>query len=101
MHIISFSRLKEFWAEHANAEPSLRYWYKIVSLAEWQSFAELRQVFPSADLVNNFIVFNIGGNNYRLIAFIDFEFRKVFIRHVLTHADYDKETWKNDQWYTK
>ncbi|MCL1463001.1 type II toxin-antitoxin system HigB family toxin [Argonema galeatum] len=66
----------------------------------WQNLDELRQDFASADLVVNLTVFNIGGNNYRLITLVDYEKQKVFIRHVLTHAEYDKEDWKNDDWYT-
>ncbi len=100
MHIIARSRIAEFWENHPNAETSLRLWYKLVSLAQWQNFVELRQVFPSADQVGNLTVFNIGGNNYRLIALVDYKYQKVFIRHVLTHAEYDKEDWKNDPWYT-
>ncbi len=99
MHVIKKSRLKQFYSQHPNAETSLRGWYKITSLAEWQNFVELRQVFPSADQVGNLTVFNIGGNNYRLITLVDYKYQKVFIRHVLTHAEYDKEDWKNDQWY--
>ncbi|MGI2902303.1 type II toxin-antitoxin system HigB family toxin [Tolypothrix sp. VBCCA 56010] len=57
-------------------------------------------VFPSADQVSNLTIFNIGGNNYRLITLVDYNYQKVFIRHVLTHAEYDKEDWKNDPWYT-
>jgi mRNA interferase HigB len=100
MHIITRVRLKEFWEKHPNAETSLRLWYKLTSLAQWQNFVELRQVFPSADQVENLTVFNIGGNNYRLITLVDYEYKKVFIRHVLTHAEYDKQNWKNDEWFT-
>jgi mRNA interferase HigB len=100
MHIITRVRLKEFWEKHPNAEISLRLWYKLTSLAQWQNFVELRQVFPSADQVENLTVFNIGGNNYRLITLVDYEYKKVFIRHVLTHAEYDKQNWKNDEWFT-
>jgi mRNA interferase HigB len=60
---------------------------------------ELRQTFPPADKVGNFTVFNIGGNNYRLITLVDYEYQKVFIRHILTHAEYDKDDWKNDHWF--
>jgi mRNA interferase HigB len=100
MHIITRVRLKEFWEKHPNAETSLRLWYKLTSLAQWQNFVELRQIFPSADQVENLTVFNIGGNNYRLITLVDYEYKKVFIRHVLTHAEYDKQNWKNDEWFT-
>ncbi len=68
MHIITRFRLTLFWEKHPNAETSLRLWYKLTTQAQWQNFAELRQVFPSSDQVGNLTVFNIGGNNYRLIA---------------------------------
>jgi mRNA interferase HigB len=100
MHVITPVRLKEFWEKHPNAETSLRLWYKLTSLAQWQNFVELRQIFPSADQVENLTVFNIGGNNYRLITLVDYEYKKVFIRHVLTHGEYDKQNWKNDEWFT-
>jgi mRNA interferase HigB len=99
MRIITRSRLVEFWTQHSEAQTSLRQWYKLTQLAEWQNFVELRKTFPSADQVANFTVFNIGGNKYRLIALVDYKFQKVFIRHVLTHAEYDREDWKNDRWY--
>jgi len=99
MHVITRSRLIEFWQKHPNAKPSLQVWYKLTASARWQNLVEVKEVFPSADLVGNFIVFNIGGNNYRLIVFIDFEFQKVFVRHVLTHAEYDKDNWKKDSWF--
>ncbi len=100
MHLITRSTLTQFWEKHPNAETSLRTWYKLTTWAQWQNFAELHQAFPSADQVGNLTVFNIGGNKYRLIALIDYKYQKVFIRHVLTHAEYDKEDWKNDQWIT-
>jgi mRNA interferase HigB len=100
MHIITRSRLTLFCEKHPNAETSLRLWYKLTALAQWQNFAQLRQAFPSADLVGNLTVFNIGGNNYRLITLVDYKYQKVFIRHILTHAEYDKEKWKNDNWFT-
>jgi mRNA interferase HigB len=100
MHVITSARLKDFWNQHPNSETSLRLWNQRITKAEWQNFDELRQVYPSADQVGNLTVFNIGGNKYRLIVLIDYTYQKVFIRHVLTHAEYDKEGWKNDQWYT-
>jgi mRNA interferase HigB len=59
----------------------------------------VREVFSSADQVGNLTVFNIGGNKYRLIAFVDYTYQKVFIRHVMTHAEYDQDDWKKDNWY--
>lgn len=75
MHIISKKKLREFYRKHPNAEANLQTWYKITSKANWRNFAELRQSFPSADLVENFIVFNISGNSYRLIALVDYQYQ--------------------------
>ncbi len=99
MHVISFRKLKQFWQSHPTAEVSLRYWYKLTVAHKWQCFNDIVQIFPSADKVKNFVVFNIGGNNFRLITYIDYNQSKVFIRDVLTHAEYDKENWKKDDWY--
>ncbi len=101
MHIISQSTLRKFWTTHPQSKVGLRYWYKLANEHKWQSFDDIRKIFPCADLVGNFIVFNISGNNYRLITYIDFPKGKVFIREVLTHAEYDKNKWKKDDWYKK
>lgn len=99
MHVITKTRLTQFWAKHPESQPSLLAWYKRIKLAKWGSFNDLRATFPSADSVKNLIVFNIGGNRYRLIALVDYKYHKVFIRAVLTHSEYDKESWKNDPWF--
>jgi mRNA interferase HigB len=99
MRIISRRTLREFWEKHSTAQTGLLLWYQRVSDSEFQKFNDLRQVFPSADQVGNFTVFNISGNNYRLITYIDYDYQLVFIRAVLTHAEYDKENWKNDDWF--
>jgi mRNA interferase HigB len=100
MRIITRKRLQTFWEKHPNAKTSLMLWITRITDAKSQNLVELRQIFPSADLVGNFTVFNIGGNNYRLIGYIDYTAQIVFIRSVLTHAEYDKEKWKDDNWYT-
>ena len=94
MHIISRKTLVEFSKEHPDSQQPLAHWFKIVEKTEFKNFVELRKVFPSADLVNNWVVFNIGGNKYRLITSIHFIRAKVYIRHVLTHAEYDRGDWK-------
>jgi mRNA interferase HigB len=99
MHVITRSRLIQFGEEHPDAEGGLLVWYKIVVGVNFEDFVELRQAFPSADQVGNFTVFNIGGNKFRLITLIDYNYHKVFIRYVLTHAEYDKNRWKQDNWY--
>jgi mRNA interferase HigB len=101
MRVISRRILREFWEKHSTAQRGLLLWYERIFDNDFQSFNDLRQVFPAADLVGNFTVFNISGNNYRLITYIDYEYQIIFIRAVLTHAEYDKENWKNDDWFDK
>ena len=69
------------------------------SAPHWRNLAELKRTFSTADQVARLTVFNVGGNNYRLIARVEFERQEVYIRAVLTHAEYDKGSWKNDLWY--
>lgn len=99
MHIISMRRLRTFWTSYASAKQPLRGWYTQVKQAQWANFAEVKQDFPAADQVNRLTIFNIGGNNYRLIVRIEYLQQKVYIRSVLTHAEYDKGKWKNGPWY--
>ena len=99
MHIISYKKLRDFITEHPDAGSPLNSWYKIVEKANFENFNDVRKVFPSADQVKNFVVFNIGGNKYRLIVFIGYTQKMVFIRHVLTHSEYDKDKWKEDSWH--
>jgi mRNA interferase HigB len=99
MRVISRRSLREFWEKHSTAKNSLLLWYDRITKSSIENFAQLRQLFPSADLVANFTVFNISGNNYRLITYIDYQAQIIFIRDVLIHADYDKENWKNDNWF--
>ena len=82
MHIVSRKALRVFWTEHPNSEKALIRWFKIVRRTEFENFAALRASFPSADQVGELIVFNIGGNKYRLIASVHFNRGKIFIRHI-------------------
>ncbi len=94
MHIITRKRLNEFSAKHPDAKSGLQHWYKIMKKGAFQSFAELREILPGADQVGRLTVFNIGGNKARLIAAIHYNRQKVYIRAVLTHAEYDEGKWK-------
>ncbi len=94
MHVISRKALRDFWERYPDSERPLARWHRIVSRTQFDSFAELRMTFPSADLVGNWVVFDIGGNKYRLIASVHFNRGKLYIRHVLTHQEYDKGGWK-------
>jgi mRNA interferase HigB len=94
VHIISRKALVDFWEDNPDSREPLLRWFKIMTHSEFDSFDSLRRTFPSADKVRDLIVFNIGGNKYRLIASIHFNRGKVYIRYVLTHKDYDKGVWK-------
>ena len=96
MHVISLSPLREFWRRHPDAERPLRRWYRTVTKVEWKSVADVQATYATADQVERFTVFDIGGNKYRLIAVIHFNRGKVFVRHVLTHREYDLGKWKDD-----
>jgi mRNA interferase HigB len=94
MHIITRKRLNEFGARHPDARPSLEQWYRLMKSGSYASFVDLRATFPSADQVGRLTVFNIGGNRVRLIAAIHYNRQRVYIRAVLTHAEYDEGRWK-------
>jgi mRNA interferase HigB len=96
MHVISRKKLREFWARHPEAAAPLTAWYKTARKARWRMFADIRAVFPGADQVGKCVVFNIGGNKYRLIAIVSPNWRKLYVRFVLTHREYDRENWKDD-----
>lgn len=96
MHVISKKKLRDFWHRHPKARSPLEAWYQVAKHAEWESVADVRRTFGSADPVGRFVVFDIGGNKYRLIAAIHFNRGKLFVRHVLTHAEYDEGQWKDD-----
>jgi len=94
LHVISRKKLREAVAEHADLADTLDTWFRIARKAEWRSLADLRQAFPSADTVDRFTVFDIKSNHYRLIVEINYLTGRLYIRHVLTHAEYDRGRWK-------
>ena len=94
MHVISRKKLKEAAARRRDLEAPLDVWFRIAKKASWQNLADVRKTFASADLVDRWTVFNIKGNRYRLITDVNYRFQRIYIRHVLTHAEYDREEWK-------
>jgi len=94
MHLISRRPLKQFWMKYPDAETSLRHWIRAVETAAWNNFADLRKLFGTADQVAKFTVFNVAGNKYRLIAVIHYNRQRVYVRHILTHKEYDLGKWK-------
>ena len=94
MHVITRKRLNEFAEQYPEANAALARWYSLAKHNDFSNFAELRARFPSADQVGKLTVFNIGGNRVRLIAAIHYNRKKIYIRAVLTHAEYDEGKWK-------
>ena len=94
MHVITRKRLNEFAEKHPEAKASLAHWYNLMKRSDFPNFVELKTIFPAADYVGKLTVFNIGGNKVRLIAAIHYNRKKVYIRAVLTHTEYDEQSWK-------
>ena len=92
MRIIAVSTLKAFWEQpaHRDAEQPLRAWVSVVKAARWPDPPAIRQVFGSADILRDGrVVFDIGGNTYRLVAWVNYQYGVVYVRVIGTHRDYD------------
>lgn len=93
MRIVAKKTIVAFYTRHADAKVALEDWYEKVEAAEWENFAQLRMAFSSADLVGNKrIVFNMKGYDYRLVAIVLFKVKRVYVRFIGTHQEYDKIT---------
>lgn len=91
MRILTERTLREFWERRPDAERPLREWLKDAKAAKWTTPAEVRSQFATASIIRgNRVVFNIKGNDYRLVARIDYAFGMVFVRFIGTHAEYDR-----------
>ena len=93
MRIIAFRTLREFFEkpEYTDSETSLQAWYHDTKIAKWKSSNELKRQYKSASIVGEGrVVFNIKGNDYRLVVAIDYEFQVIFVRFIGTHKQYDK-----------
>ena len=94
MHIISRKKLLEAARTHRDLSGPLDVWYRNAKKAAWKNLTDVRRTFPSSDAVDRFAVFNIKGNAYRLITEINYRTGRIFLRNVLTYAEYSKEDWK-------
>ena len=91
MHVVSVRTLRDFWQTHADAEQALKAWFREAEAANWAAFDDIKARYRSADVIpGNRVVFNIKGNNYRLIVKIHYNTGRLFIRFVGTHAEYNK-----------
>lgn len=94
MHIITRRQLNEFAEKYPDTHYALASWYCQIKQNNFASIEEIREIFPTADKVGKLTVFNIGGNKVRLIAAIHYNRKKVYIRAVLTHSEYDAGKWR-------
>ena len=94
MHVISRKKLKEAAERHGDLAGPLDGWFRVAKKAQWRSLADVRKTFSNADTAGKGTIFNIKGNQYRLIVEINYIFSRIYIRHVLTHAEYDRGGWK-------
>ncbi len=98
MRFITWKRVESFIQNHPESRNSFERWGDIIRRAEFDSFNSVKNLFPHADRVGKLIVFNVGGNNYRVVAAIAYAPKIVYIRKVMTHAEYSKNFWKKDPW---
>lgn len=97
MHVVTHSRITDAQTEHPDSATALDYWYRLAQRGTYRNFAGLKAAFGSVDKVGPLFVFDVGGNKLRIIAAVHFNTGKVFIRHVLTHRDYERGAWKRHE----
>lgn len=96
MRVFSRKAINDFCKSHASSAESLQDWHKLTENVQWENFEELRNTFPSADLIkDDLFVFNVNGNNCRVVVRINFGRKTIFIKDILTHAEYNKINFKN------
>jgi mRNA interferase HigB len=99
MHLITIRNLREDSAKYPDVKKQIDDWYANIKQAEWQNLEDVRKIYRDAEAVGNFTVFNIKGNDYRLIVGINYTKQTVYYKFFLTHAEYDKDKWKNDDYF--
>ena len=99
MHLISAGKLKQSASKYPDATIPIKAFCKIIQQAQWQNLLDVQQVYRDAEAVGSFTVFNIKGNKYRLILDLDYSEQVAYFKYFLTHAQYDKDKWKNDPYY--
>jgi mRNA interferase HigB len=95
MRIVSRKAIRMAVAKHPEWGASLSAWLKITKNADWRNFSDVRNSWKHSDVVGRFVVFDISHNKCRLIATIKYRWRMVYIRHILSHAEYDGKKWQN------
>ena len=96
MRVISRRKIREASKDHPDWEASLSAWYKTAKSADWSHFPDVKQTWRNSDIVGTCVVFDISNNRCRLIVWINYRSKKIFIRFILSHVEYDREKWKYD-----
>ena len=99
MHLISARRVKEAAARYPDVDRVIKDFCKKVEQAEWENLIDVQQDYQNAESVGNFTVINIKGNKYRMILSIEYQEQIAYFKYFLSHADYDKDDWKNDPYF--
>jgi mRNA interferase HigB len=94
LHVISKSAWRQAVGSDRKLETAIGEWHKIATCATWQNLVDVRKVYPHADFVDPFTIFNIKGNAYRLVVKIEYRWQMIFVKHLLSHAEYDRGAWK-------
>ena len=94
MRVISRKALRDFAEKHRDTKTALDQWFRITRRADWSSLTEARRDFNHAEAVGRLTVFNVKGNRYRLIARVNYRTKRVFVRQVLTHEEYERRKWQ-------
>lgn len=95
VRVISKARVRQFVDKHPEASAAFfAFWLPTVQAAQWNGPADVRRTFNSADFVEDLTVFNVGGNKYRVIAYLHYRLRAVYLKAILTHDEYSKGAWK-------
>jgi len=94
MRIVSRKAIREATTRHSEWGASLNAWYKIAKNADWKTFADVRNSWKNSDVVGRFVVFDVSHNKCRLITTINYKWRMVYIRDILSHAQYDDKEWQ-------
>ncbi len=94
MRVISKRPIREFWERHSESKPALEEWFRKVGQIQVTSFPELRRAFNSVDYVDGYTLFDVGGNKYRIATVIHYDKQRIYVRQVMTHAEYDRNYWR-------
>ncbi len=99
MHLIAIRNLRLDSSRYPDTQTVVEEWHKVVKSVSWENLEEVRQLYCDAESVGNFTIFNIKGNKYRLIVDINYVNQTIYYKYFLTHAEYDKDSWKNDDYF--